>query len=148
MEVTPVSKSIEGHIEFKHAGQWHHWRPVDQMPYDAEVVAKLMSFPFDKLPDDLSFTTRFDYERRWAEDAHTVGYIADSEFTLLYAWLQEFMGPWFHRRIVEGSVVENDARPGHLGYFFGNYVDTHIQHPQDHAHLELESVRFVFWVVG
>ncbi|KKK61066.1 hypothetical protein LCGC14_3018060, partial [marine sediment metagenome] len=85
---------IHAHIEIKVGGEWHHYsQPMVDRDYrlftrmagvrksDVEPISAPRG-----LPQDITFTTRFDAEQHWGEDGHSHSWLSCKELAALVEW--------------------------------------------------------------
>ncbi len=137
---------IHLHVEVKIKGRWLHYNHpqisrnynlfcmmAGVRKYGEDGEPKPISEPRG-LPDDLSDTTRFDFD--WDEpDAHSMSWLSAEEAGKVQKWHDD-------NRKVKDSLTPV------FGYVFGNYVDSHLEYPEDCKELKergFEDTRVVFW---
>lgn len=135
---------IHAHVEIKIGGKWHHYNhPSASRRYAlfarmADVRNGIGIEPIAQrrgLPDDITFTTRFDHDERWGRDAHSESWLSAEEV----AGLEEWMRNGADLGYPSGDYrVEKD-----FGYIFGNGWEIK-KYPNDYPK-QLEDVRLVFW---
>lgn len=147
---------IHLHIEIKVDGQWHHYNHP-QIPRNYWLFAKMANVrnydtftcgliePISQpkgFPDDATFTTKFDYEERWGDDAHSASWLNAKEIQTLAEWWRET----FKKESYPQSWFEASGG-GNFGYLFGNGYESFLKYKgkDDGYPRKLEDVRFVFW---
>jgi hypothetical protein len=139
-----VGCDIHAHVEIKIDGQWHHYNhPSVDRRY--ELFARMADVrnstgidpiaPPRGLPDDITFTTRFDHDEGWGSDAHSESWLSAQEVTELDEWMRDYMRREY---MGQGYSIERD-----FGYIFGNGWDIK-KYPSDYPK-QLEDARLVFW---
>lgn len=134
---------IHAHVEIKVNGKWHHYNhPSADRSYT--MFARMADVRNDDgiepisaprgLPEDVTFTTRFDHDRM-RSDAFSESWLSAEEV----AGLGEWMRAAAHREYRRDSYsLEAD-----FGYIFGNGWDIK-RYPGDYPK-ELQDARLVFW---
>lgn len=135
---------IHAHVEIKIDNQWHHYNhPSAARRY--ALFARMADVrnsggiepitPPRGLPEDATFTTRFDYAERWGSDAHSASWLSADEVAGLEDWMR---GAGDLGYPCAGYSIESD-----FGYIFGSGWEI-SKYPNDYPK-GLEDVRLVFW---
>ena len=127
---------IHIHAEVKIGGKWHHYDQPDcdrhyalfeKMAGVRGDVANAIAAPRG-IPEDASFTTRFD-RKRWGADGHSHSWISAEEIAQLAAW---------YGNEYPGMSAKWDY------YLFGNYYSGFVKYHEERPE-GVEDVRFIFW---
>lgn len=131
---------IHFYREVKIDGKWRHYGECN-IDRDYNLFAKMAGVrnyqelkPISQpkgLPEDVSFMTKFHYERQ-KEDWHSASWLDKYEITELYEWLENRMGE-------KSWSLERE----YWGYLFGNGWNL-AKYPEDWPE-DIEDIRFVFW---
>jgi hypothetical protein len=121
-----MGSDIHLHTEIKVNGVWHHYSNP-RISRDYDLFAKLADVRNDDeitpiaeprgLPDDLSFTTKFDADY-WGRDGHSHSWLTGKE-------LAEALR-WYDKLVVERSQKSESPKTWYsaehefFGYLFGN----------------------------
>jgi hypothetical protein len=134
---------IHAHVEIKIGGQWHHYRhPNVNRRYvlfarmaDVRNSAGVQPIAQPRgLPQDATFTTRFDHDRM-DSDAFSESWLSAEEVAGLEDWIRN--GAEYGYPCANYSVEDD------FGYIFGNGWEIK-KFPNDYPE-QLEDVRLVFW---
>lgn len=134
---------MHAHVEIKVKGQWHHYS-FPQVRRDYNMFAALAGVRAEGedvkpiaadrgIPEDATFTTRFDYEVCWGGAAHSASWISDRECLEL------------EKRFPHVDVWTDIFKDL---YLFGNNITTPLIYPSDAARefaAGYEEARIVFW---
>lgn len=131
---------MHGHLEIKVNGQWHHYQKI-RVYRDYELFGRLAGVRRHSIedsiagergvPDDATFTTKFEYEIKWGSDAHSPSWISDKECLQLESLFGEFK-VW--------KIIEH--------YLFGNYITSPLKYPEEYERFfdaGFTESRIVFW---
>lgn len=130
---------IHIHAEIKVKGKWRHYDQPN-CSRDYELFERMAGVRGDDenaiatprgIPEDASFTTKFDAERHWGSDGHSHSWISSSEIFELKKWECKRSGNEF-------PECEWDR------YLFGNHYSDFHKCP-DERQEGVEDIRFVFW---
>jgi len=126
------------HAEIKVQGRWHHYdQPRANRNY--LLFEKMAGVRGDEsnaiapprgLPEDATFTTRFDCEH-WGSDGHSHSWLSAKEIAELRDWWDKQGYEWGR-----GDTWDQ--------WLFGNHYSGFMRYPNDRPE-GVEDVRLVFW---
>lgn len=130
-----MGTDIHLHTEIKVDGVWHHYSHP-RLHRDGDLFDFLRKLAPDRgLPDDASFTTRFDYKQQ-EDDYYNESYLVGAEIQKLDDWLAE--------RDQKRPHLPGASFHPEIDYLFGNswggFTRWRTEFPE-----AIEEIRFVFW---
>ena len=131
---------IHIHIEVQINGDWHHYNHPKVLR-DYSLFSKMAGIRGEEdpisepkgLPEDISFTTRFDAEH-WGIDGHSHSYLGQNEIKQLREWMEnqdQYKEKFFPLEQM-------------FGFLFGNSLNGISEYPNEYPP-GVEDARIVFW---